>query len=569
MLNYYEILGVAPDADEAFIEARFRQLSQEVDFEVDHKQARVLQKALSTLLDAARRRAHDQALGLTKAKPALRLDAGAASEKKGDRLEEFQALVRLALDEDGILSSAKEQQLNREARRLGLTEDETACARKQAVSRPRSRGDLLKQKSCPRCEHRFNAYQELCPRCELEQVACLNRDCGAMNHAPASRSCGYCGASLSRRSGVSTFRGDDARSGEVRGVIARRAELAWVVSLERPMLSSPVAAQGYVYVGTTGGLLHAFTASGTKLHDALEGCSFPRVLSGGGIAATPVIEDGVLYVVTAGGSLYAIDAWSGADRLPELHLEDRVVASPLLHEGILYLATLKGRVLALRASDFSLLWEFVPEPGPGSGEFHASPVRLDDRLLVVDESGRVFALSLGEQGGALLWSTVTSGRVRGTPLARNQEICCYATDGRLTTLKSDGTILASQNAIAAYVEGSPASWRGGLLFIGAANDCLYAQDPMTGIVHGAYPVRNELCNTVDAILSSPVCLGDMVFYGGEAGFLYGLLAPEAKVIWSCRLGSPVRGTPSYDGRFLYVGDEGGSLHAFRLIPGED
>jgi outer membrane protein assembly factor BamB len=578
MANYYELLDVSPGASPEEIQTRYASLAAAVDFEVDFKRSRQLQKAFAVLNDPGKRRQYDESLEV---KVPLASGAGAASSEVFERpvmppvpeapaalseaTSEYRGLVKAVVASARVISPAQAQYLAKEATRLGLADEEADALRAEVLLRPVSKADLLKKKSCPRCEYRFNVFQPFCPRCELAQRGCPNTDCGALSHAPDAVECMYCGAPVPLELCATTFRGGPHRRGEVRDAVVRRTEFAWCRSLEQPIRASVVVGLGYVYVGTTGGQLHAFTQSG----EGVTPSQFPRILAGGSILATPTFDGGVLYVATTGGSLYAIDAWTGEDRHPEVFLEAGVVASPLLHEGRLYVATLGGRVIAFESATMRPLWTYPGADAPPLGKLIASPTLLGDRLIVADDTGAVLAVDLdGDEAPTLAWRVEVGTAVLATPVARQRDVSIYGTDGRLLTVREDGTVTCQVNHIGSFVEGSPASWGGGLLFVGAANSNLYAQDPLSGALHEAYPVRNLHCNTVDAIQSSPLCVGDTVFFAGEAGILYGVRAAEAHIGWSYRVGAPVRSSPVFDGQLLYVGDDNGNLHAFKTKDGE-
>ena len=572
--SYYDVLGVRSDASVAEIHASYQRLIIGLDMDRDYKELKRLQKAFTNLINPKRRQKIDSELKghapeaqapPTEARQTVRV----APELESPGAVEYRGLMKGLLAGDGLISPSDEQLLEKEARRLGLSTDDARAIREGVLQRPASRDEVLRQRACPRCAYHFKAFEPYCSRCELAQTLCPNRDCSAVGHLPGAISCMYCQAPLERPGDAGAFRGGPHRHAEVRNVLVRGADFEWSAFLEQPIRTAAVVGLGYVYVATMGGRLYALTRRGERVTGLGGPTGFPRVLSGGSVLATPHYADGVVYVATSGGSLYAIDAWTGEDRHPEMLLEGGVVASPLYDAGVLYVATLAGRVEAFKAATMERLWTFGGEGGP-LGRVLASPVRFGDFVVVADDTGQVVALNVDPgEGDRLRWQVNIGGCVLATPLARPREVSLYATDGRLVTLRLDGSILCDVNPIRSYVEGSPACWGGGQLFVGAANGGLYAQDPVTGAIHGAYPVRNENCNAVDAIQSSPLVVGDMVFYGGEAGNLYAVSASEARIAWSYAVGAPIRGAANYADGIVYVGDDRGYFYAFKTRTGDD
>lgn len=360
------------------------------------------------------------------------------------------------------------------------------------------------------------------------------------------------------------WRVNEARTGELRSALIRSAELEWRVHLPQGASCAPIAVDGRIHVGTRDGLLHAFGQDGGRLPDT----RYPRVLSGGTLLAPPLQDAGVLYLATSGGMVHALDAVSGEDRAPGQMLAESVLAAPLFKDDILLVATISGRLRALDAASLEPLWTWPTEDLPALAPIVASPARLGDLVVVVDHAGTVVALDAWRaEGPREAWRIALQEEHVATPLARPRDVCLYSTSGKLTTIRNDGHIICRHNIINALVQGSPTTWGGSKLFIGAANDGLYAQDPITGEGVPGYPVRHQQGGQmVDAITASPMCLGDMVLFGGAAGYLYGLWAPDAKVIWSYRLGEPHVGGPAFDrGRLVVAtrGERHGNLLGFR------
>jgi len=347
-------------------------------------------------------------------------------------------------------------------------------------------------------------------------------------------------------------------------MLVRSAELEWRVMLPQGASCAPVCGHGLVYVGTRDGLLHAFDGSGSKPADG----TFPRVLSGGMVLAPPLVTEDALIVVTAGGMVHRLEPRTGGDLSEGLMLGEPVMAAPLLRDDMLLVATTQGRMRAIKASTLTPIWCWPSEDQPALEAFVASPVALGPLVVVVTRTGLVIALDPWHHEGPVeAWRVDLGEDHMATPLARSRDVCLYGTSGTLTTIRDDGYVICRQNIIRALVEGSPTTWGGNKLFIGAANDGLYAQDPLTGEGVPGYPLRNQQGGQmVDAITTSPLCLGDLVLYGGAAGYVYGVKASDAKVIWSYRMGEPMVGSPGCSAERIHVATRGephGTLFSFR------
>ncbi|MBA3866942.1 MAG: PQQ-binding-like beta-propeller repeat protein, partial [Solirubrobacterales bacterium] len=68
--------------------------------------------------------------------------------------------------------------------------------------------------------------------------------------------------------------------------------------------------------------------------------------------------------------------------------------------------------------------------------------------------------------------------------------------------------------------------------------------------------------------SSPVVIGNSVYFGCENGELFSLSTVNGHVRWSTPVGGPVKSAPAYYGGRLYVGDYGGYMNAVDAETGE-
>ena len=67
--------------------------------------------------------------------------------------------------------------------------------------------------------------------------------------------------------------------------------------------------------------------------------------------------------------------------------------------------------------------------------------------------------------------------------------------------------------------------------------------------------------TGDRIVSSPVLVGNVIYFGGDDGNVYAVDATDGHQIWKHKTGGPVPSTPAVDGNTLYVASYDGRLHA--------
>ncbi len=215
---------------------------------------------------------------------------------------------------------------------------------------------------------------------------------------------------------VPTYRGDDRRTGRLRGVAPRRAPvLLWERRLRHRRPRGPViAADGTLYLGTAGGLT-AFGADGAERWSVLLG----------GVNATPSLAPSGDVVVATRAGLVALVTPEGVVRR-SVELGVPVHGPPLvLDDGSIVLVTLDGHVHRLDAS-LRTLFDVELDERPGS-----SVTRTSRGLLAVGSGASLRLLDL--RGGAT--RDVELGARASSPIA-------VGDDGTLWTATSEGLVLA-------------------------------------------------------------------------------------------------------------------------------
>ncbi len=175
---------------------------------------------------------------------------------------------------------------------------------------------------------------------------------------------------------------------------------AWQVELDGGVAGAVSASDGLVYVGGLDRSLYGL--------DAATGGQVWVAEASHWLWGTPLIHDGVMYVTDLRGNVYAFDTRTGAPRwLAPYPADDRIRAQPLFVEredgsgaGILVLVARGGTIHQLNAADGSLLRQFRLE---GAKDLMANAVLRDDRILVSDEDGALYAVLLGANQAVKLY----------------------------------------------------------------------------------------------------------------------------------------------------------------------
>ena len=147
----------------------------------------------------------------------------------------------------------------------------------------------------------------------------------------------------------------------------------------------------------------------------------------------PVYHDGVVFFAYVDGRLVAVDAKTGAHRTGSTNLDSHLESSPVVVGDRLYLGDDKTNVVAVRASDGKVLWQFN-----SPGAIKASPSYHDGRVYVADYEGSVFCLDA--DSGKPLWRTNTT---KVEPFGEGGFYSSPAIAfGRVYAARDDGTVFA-------------------------------------------------------------------------------------------------------------------------------
>lgn len=97
---------------------------------------------------------------------------------------------------------------------------------------------------------------------------------------------------------------------------------------------------------------------------------------------------------------------------------------------------------------------------------------------------------------------------------------------------------------------------------------MHGLDKQTGRLLWRYPVGAGLASSIpyyrgeSTITSSPVIVGDVVYFGANDGLLYALDVNTGKLLWQYRLGVPIASTVAVSGNTVAVAAWDGTIYAF-------
>lgn len=273
-------------------------------------------------------------------------------------------------------------------------------------------------------------------------------------------------------------------------------------------LSSPSVSDGSVYFGSSDGNVYAL--------DVNSGGLKWKFKTGDVVHSSPAIANGTLYVGSWDTYLYAIDTTSGTEKWrfktgddPDAHNHVGIQASPAVEDGVVYFGSRDSYAYAVDAATGKQLWKFstdgswvnnsmVVHDGKAyfgtsiPGIMHAVDSKTGKVVFDLPTGTPVFA-SMALAGGTLYLGNF-GGKLTAIDLTTQKPAWVFETDG------------AKQNA--ASITNADGTIKFETVF---SSPNPYYED-MVLAVHKLF--------TMGTILSSPVVVGDTVYFGSTDGNLY-------------------------------------------------
>ena len=136
--------------------------------------------------------------------------------------------------------------------------------------------------------------------------------------------------------------------------------------------------------------------------------------------SSPLVADGRVYVGDWRGRVYALDTKTGRVRWT-FQGQGRVKSALALSGKRLYFGTYKGYLYALNASTGKIVWRARSQDRfGGRGQFYSTPALAYGRVYIGSTDGKLY--SFGATTGKLRWSQGTGGYVYASPAVWRQRV---------------------------------------------------------------------------------------------------------------------------------------------------
>jgi outer membrane protein assembly factor BamB len=275
-------------------------------------------------------------------------------------------------------------------------------------------------------------------------------------------------------------------------------------------LSSPVVSQDSVYFGSGDGNVYSLDAATGKLRWKFH--------TGDVVHASPALADGALFIGSWDSYFYALDAATGKEKWrfktgedPVIHNQVGIQSSAVVVDGIVYFGCRDSNLYALDAATGQKKWAFNNK---GSWVIASPAVHNGKVYFATSDSGTFYALDAqtGAQGFSLKfagWPMFSSPSIAGQMLYIGSHV------GKLFALDLATQKQAWEFATDASRENGPALTKPD----GTPNyEAAFTDDFYDSMIAG---VAKMLTN--GAVLSSPVVVNDVVYFGSADGYVYALM----------------------------------------------
>lgn len=291
--------------------------------------------------------------------------------------------------------------------------------------------------------------------------------------------------------------GGDGLSGPTEGV-----EISW----EATTWSSPVAADGTVYIGEGDGLVAYALADGTEQWRQ----------DFGTVRHAPAVVDGVVYAGVEDVGVVAADAASGAEQWRA----GASVGVPVVAVDGTVLAMGGTEIVALDAADGSEQWR-TQVRNANRNDVRATPAVANGTAYVPTGTGTVEARSLAD--GSLEWEVSMSSTVSAHTIALGDRVIAETGDGLRALAQGDGTELWLHEPGLDFEAGFALG--DGRLVTGSEQGSIHAIDPADG--SEVWTVETG----ADDIPAPPVVAGDLVYVVDGGGTLRALSLADGSEQW--------------------------------------
>lgn len=333
----------------------------------------------------------------------------------------------------------------------------------------------------------------------------------------------------------------------------------WTMAASSSIYSSPLVANGFVYIASTDNKLYAYNAATGKLQWQK---SIGQVSGGGSfIYSSPAVVNDVVYIGSTDHNLYALNATTGA-LLWTTPTGGFIYSSPVVGNGMVFIGSTDHKLYAFNSVTGTKIW--VTSTG---GQIYASPAVSNSIVYIGSNDHKLYALDA--RTGTILWTASTRYNINSSPAVVDGMVYIGSDDHSVYAFAASGCGGSTCQPLwivptGDYIFSSPAVAKN-VVYIGSHDGKLYAFDASACASGSCSPLWTA--TTGDGIVSSPTVANGVVYVGSWDGKLYAFDTSTGKMLWSYSTGDRIYSSPTVIDGVVYIGSTDNKLYAFHLPGG--
>lgn len=337
-------------------------------------------------------------------------------------------------------------------------------------------------------------------------------------------------------------RGSQRATGVAACTLPAQPELLWKFPApDGAFESTPIIFDGTVYIGCLNGYLYAL-----NLKDGSEKWKFKTEL---GFYAAPAIRNGLIFIGDSEGRFYCLDAAHGEIKWGPFATGAEIDSGANFHHGRVLFGSQDANLYCLNAATGDLVWKFAIDD-----QIRCFPTVIGDRSFVAgcDAKFHIVDLNTGKEVAAIDIEAPT-----GSAPAIRGDFAYFGTEGEsvfCVNWRKPEVVWKYRDPKRKMPYRSSAALVKNLVLIGGRDKLMHALDHKTGELLWSFSTQSR-------IDSSPVVVGDRVFFGSSDGRVYGLDLKGEKV-WEYEAGGGFSGSPAVASGRLVIANENGTVYCF-------
>jgi eukaryotic-like serine/threonine-protein kinase len=321
----------------------------------------------------------------------------------------------------------------------------------------------------------------------------------------------------------------------------------------------------------------------------------------GAVESSPVIAEGRVFIGSNDGRVYALDVKTGRRlwdfKTPE---DDAVLAPPLYHGGVVYIGATDGWLYALDARTGEAKWKYQTDDKIiGAANVIPATNGSGDWIIVGSYDGALHCVDAGT--GKKVWTLETGNYINGAPAVLDGQVIFGGCDALMHVADAVNGTLVKTIQLPAYIPGT-AAVDDGRAYVGHYEKEFVCVDLEKDQIAWTYkdeehaaPFLSSPALTADRVVfggqdkrlhcadrktgerlwvfqtggdvdGSPVVCGDKVVVGSADGKLYIVNLADGKEVWSYEIGGRLTSSPAVGGGLVVIGSQDGSVYAFGSKP---